>query len=309
MTTPDSTPASADSVMAAYKEVVHAIFYDEDSVAEAEATLRAEVERLAAQSAPTELKTVSLTDVLQAAAPAEIADAMAPVVAQSAPLAQQAREYPPLQRWKLRRPKDAADHMAKDDAGDWVRYEDVMADRAAAQVEPRGTDAQILFERKLTCEAIQGAMAFGYQGTNPPPTDADHWLQPFWDIGNRTRQLEQAATLADFHRIMAMSEAEVDAELRSLGIDPDKAAERADRAIKGALVGAQVKPKVDAVRMLTREEFHDCLPKPTHPYEFRGGEFLQLSWLHFNEWADAVQRTFCRVNRSRVIPADGEVQG
>lgn len=136
----------------------------------------------------------------------------------------------------------------------WADFRAHLSKRVTAQVEPRGTDAQILFERKLTCEAIQGAMAFGYQGTNPPPTDADHWLQPFWDIGNRTRQLEQAATLADFHRIMAMPEAEVDAELRSLGIDPDKAAERADRAIKGALAGAQVEP----VRMLTEEEPEKC---------------------------------------------------
>lgn len=54
----------------------------------------------------------------------------------------------------------------------------------------RGTDEQILFERKLTCEAINGAMAFGYQGTNPPPSD-DHWLAPYWKHGARMRELEQ----------------------------------------------------------------------------------------------------------------------
>ena len=53
-------------------------------------------------------------------------------VAQSAPLAQQAREYPPLQRWQLRRPKDAADYMAKDSDGQWVKYDDLKADRASS---------------------------------------------------------------------------------------------------------------------------------------------------------------------------------
>ncbi|WP_369070802.1 hypothetical protein [Burkholderia gladioli] len=56
---------------------------------------------------------------------------------------------------------------------------------------PRGTDAQILFERKLTCEAIDGAIAFGHQGTNQPP-DADHWLAPFWIIGRRLALLDAA---------------------------------------------------------------------------------------------------------------------
>lgn len=53
----------------------------------------------------------------------------------------------------------------------------------------RGTDAQIAFERKLTCEAINGAIAFGYQNTNPPPSD-DHWLAPFWKIGRQQAELE-----------------------------------------------------------------------------------------------------------------------
>lgn len=55
------------------------------------------------------------------------------------------------------------------------------------------TSEQILLERKLTCEAIDGAMAFGYQNTNPPPSD-DHWLAPFWKIGRKQAELESAAT-------------------------------------------------------------------------------------------------------------------
>jgi len=60
---------------------------------------------------------------------------------------------------------------------------------SAQEEAVRGTDAQILVERKLTCEAINGAMAFGYQNTNPPPSD-DHWLAPFWTIGRKHWELE-----------------------------------------------------------------------------------------------------------------------
>jgi hypothetical protein len=56
---------------------------------------------------------------------------------------------------------------------------------------PRGTDAQILKERELTIEAINGAMAFGEMNTNPPP-DADHWLAPFWHIGRKLGNSAQA---------------------------------------------------------------------------------------------------------------------
>lgn len=47
---------------------------------------------------------------------------------------------------------------------------------------PRGTDAQILKERELTAAAISGAIAFGAQNVNPPPSP-DHWLALFWNIG------------------------------------------------------------------------------------------------------------------------------
>jgi hypothetical protein len=56
------------------------------------------------------------------------------------------------------------------------------------------TSEQIQLERRLTCEAIDGAMAFGYQNTNPPPSD-DHWLAPFWKIGRKQAELE--ASIAD----------------------------------------------------------------------------------------------------------------
>ncbi|WP_157056203.1 hypothetical protein [Candidatus Burkholderia verschuerenii] len=53
------------------------------------------------------------------------------------------------------------------------------------------TNEQILLERKLTCEAIDGALAFGYQNTNPPPDD-EHWLARFWKIGRKQAELEAA---------------------------------------------------------------------------------------------------------------------
>ncbi len=55
---------------------------------------------------------------------------------------------------------------------------------------PRGTNAQILMEREITASSIQGAMAFGYQNTNPPPAE-DRWLQPFWDIGRKQAEMER----------------------------------------------------------------------------------------------------------------------
>jgi len=38
----------------------------------------------------------------------------------------------PLQRYTLRRPKDAADYMAKDSDGQWVKYDELKADRASS---------------------------------------------------------------------------------------------------------------------------------------------------------------------------------
>jgi hypothetical protein len=71
--------------------------------------------------------------------------------------------------------------------------EQYQAEQAAQSMgEPkRGTDAQILYERELTVSAINGAMAFGHQNTNPPPSD-DHWLAPFWKIGRKQAELEAA---------------------------------------------------------------------------------------------------------------------
>ncbi|WP_230941069.1 hypothetical protein [Burkholderia thailandensis] len=51
------------------------------------------------------------------------------------------------------------------------------------------TSEQIRLERKLTCEAIDGAIALGYQNTNAPPSD-DHWLATYWRMGQKLAELD-----------------------------------------------------------------------------------------------------------------------
>ncbi|MBR8073512.1 hypothetical protein KDX14_28700 [Burkholderia cenocepacia] len=64
--------------------------------------------------------------------------------------------------------------------------------KTEAEIRKTMTPEQIQLERKLTCEAIDGAMAFGYQNTNPPPS-ADHWLAPYWHVGRKQAELESRA--------------------------------------------------------------------------------------------------------------------
>ena len=45
-------------------------------------------------------------------------------------------------------------------------------------------DGDNAYKRDL-CDSIIGALAFGAQKTNPPPTN--HWGQRFWDIGREER--------------------------------------------------------------------------------------------------------------------------
>lgn len=73
-----------------------------------------------------------------------------------------------------------------------------------AEIRATMTSEQILLERKLTCEAINGAMAFGYQDSNPPPSD-DHWLAPFWKIGRQQAELESRVALAPSDAVQAPS--------------------------------------------------------------------------------------------------------
>lgn len=67
-----------------------------------------------------------------------------------------------------------------------------------AAIRATMTPEQIQLERKLTCEAIDGAIAFGYQNTNPPPSE-DHWLAPYWKIGRKLSEAEEKASVYPAH--------------------------------------------------------------------------------------------------------------
>lgn len=44
------------------------------------------------------------------------------------------------------------------------------------------------------CDSITGAMAFGYQNTNPPPEG--HWAKQFWDIGRAEGEAREGLAAA-----------------------------------------------------------------------------------------------------------------
>ncbi|WP_124905131.1 hypothetical protein [Burkholderia sp. Bp9004] len=94
------------------------------------------------------------------------------------PVALYVREKKPesmRERWK----REKQEHLATQPA-------------PSAPLEGTGNGADEA-EHKLTCRAIDGAMAFGYQNTNPPPS-ADHWLAPYWHVGRKQAELETRAT-------------------------------------------------------------------------------------------------------------------
>ncbi|WP_338509100.1 hypothetical protein [Burkholderia gladioli] len=103
------------------------------------------------------------------------------------------------------------------------------------------TGEQIRLERKLTCEAIEGAIGFGQQGTNPPPSD-DHWLAPFWKIGQQLALLTspRAAVPVSSTRIERLQHA-IEGECDGLGIDEQHA-----RAILEYVDAAPAAPVAEA---------------------------------------------------------------
>lgn len=56
-----------------------------------------------------------------------------------------------------------------------------------------GLDGENIYKR-LLCDAIIGAMAFGKQNSNPPPEG--HWGKEFWDIGRAEGALQEELTQA-----------------------------------------------------------------------------------------------------------------
>lgn len=65
--------------------------------------------------------------------------------------------------------------------GDSKKYRIALATTHPAG--PKPLDNQHL--QQLFGDAIEGALAFGFQGNNEPP--AGHWLWRFWNIGNAER--------------------------------------------------------------------------------------------------------------------------
>jgi len=65
-----------------------------------------------------------------------------------------------------------------------------IAELEAIVNAPRGTYAQILKEREIAAAAIDGALAFGYQGYDAP--EAGHWLLAAHNAGRRIAELEAA---------------------------------------------------------------------------------------------------------------------
>lgn len=205
MTTPDSTPVSVESVMARAYKLHHAIMDSDKSTEIAKKALRAEVERLAAQSAPT-----------------------------------------------------------------------------AAQVEPSARAAPggcMTDAVEIPVEAVIERLSF--------LADNDEHGSA---IARQT--LKRAAELLDFYHIMALPEAGVDDELRALGIDPDKAGERAGQAIQSAIDAAQAKAE-DAA--LTEGEIAEVLAKNNMLTIFSFRIAFRLGYKY-------------RAHLSKRIPADGEVR-
>ncbi|WP_367863156.1 hypothetical protein [Pseudomonas guariconensis] len=79
-----------------------------------------------------------------------------------------------------------------------------------------GLDGENIYKR-LLCDAIIGAMAFGKQNSNPPPEG--HWGKEFWDIGRAEGALQEELTQA-----LRLARKELDACQRVIhyagGFDP-----------------------------------------------------------------------------------------
>ncbi|MFY1029433.1 hypothetical protein [Pseudomonas asiatica] len=79
-----------------------------------------------------------------------------------------------------------------------------------------GLDGENIYKR-LLCDAIIGAMAFGKQNSNPPPEG--HWGKEFWDTGRAEGALQEELTQA-----LRLARKELDACQRVIhyagGFDP-----------------------------------------------------------------------------------------
>ena len=229
MTTPDPTPASVDSVMALVKRYGNALACAAADTRELQAALRAEVERLAAQSAP---------------------------------LAQQAREYPPL-------PEGVKARFKCEDC-DGTGYTGEMIPGSEFQPpEPVGCTSCNFTGWWAECEAFSVDQMRAYIDADraaaqvePPSMPSSEWLA------------EAERIAGEFTVAVANGES-------------------AAAALAYSNLRAHLSKRVtaDTVRMLTPDEiFQALLAELQQP----GGVKRTPNQI--------VQHAFCRVNRGRFIP-------
>ncbi|VBB10661.1 hypothetical protein [Burkholderia stabilis] len=94
----------------------------------------------------------------------------------------------------------------------WLNREGCLLDTPTkdqcVDAQQRAFSAGAPAYRKNAIDAIDGAIAFGCQNTNPPPA-TDHWLAPYWNIGRLQADLAMALELiaadADAGKVMIPS--------------------------------------------------------------------------------------------------------
>ncbi len=137
----------------------------------------------------------------------------------------------------------------------WLNREGCLIDAPTkdqcVDAQQRAFDGALPIHRQNTIDAINGAIAFGYQNVHVPA--ADHWLAPFWNIGRLQADLvialEMLAAEADAGTAMIPSglRLTIDAALIKAG---RKAAPEPVRVVKIAGVDcANAVPLPDPVQV------------------------------------------------------------
>ncbi|CAJ5402619.1 gp43 [Burkholderia pseudomallei] len=124
--------------------------------------------------------------------------------------------------------------------------------KTEAEIRKTMTPEQIRLERNLTCEAIDGAMSFGYQNTNPPPS-ADHWLAPFWKIGRKQYAAEFALHYLDDQLTEYLK-----------GMPADETSRNLRDIARNALVDIEAAPRSPAMAAEALAEEHSTIECQAH---------------------------------------------
>ena len=250
-----------------------------------------------ALDALTEPKAVSLTDVLQAAAPAEIADALAPVVqaVQAVELIEQEmamlirRLCSTTANDKTR--AQAMEYLFKRGHASPLRAESEPAQAMDHPPLPEGVKARFKCE---DCDGTgyTGDMIPGSEFQPPEPVGCTSCRFTGWWAECEAYSADQMHAYLDADRA---SSGAAQAAPRCVTCDGTGEVHRADGTWVGTCFCAEGKraATTQAVRMLTREELNDVALSE------------QVGW-EPGEYVEAVQRKFAKVNGLR-IPADGKI--